>query len=255
MAIGKFSFSDAVHDEINLLIGLAAPSGGGKSHTAMRLALGIQQAAGEGAGPIVLIDTDNGRGRMLAPRPGEEANPPESFAFKYAPLPPPFTPTRFEECVEAARLLSPSVIIIDNITDEWTGEGGILEWIDAIQASGGNQFAAWNKPKKGHKNFIAMLRQCQCPIILTMMAEDKLAQKGKEIVRIGWTPILFKGMARDLTFCFLVGVDGKPGTLTTSRESFDHAKSGIGASDLIPDGSLGTEEVGRKLADWADGRA
>jgi hypothetical protein len=87
------------------------------------------------------------------------------------------------------------------------------------------------------------------------MAEDKKALKGSEVVSIGWVPIMCKQppLARDLTFHFLVGVGGKPGQLTTSRKEFDHAKAGIGAGELVKDGELGDEKVGRALAAWAAG--
>jgi hypothetical protein len=218
---------------------------------------GIQQET-EDAGPIVLIDSDNRRGLQLAPRPGEAANPdgdPPSYAFKYLHLSPPFDPLSYLEAVESASLLGPSVVIIDNVSDEWNGEGGMLEEVDDNQAR--NQFGAWKEPKRKHKRLMARLRQLNCPVILTTMAEDKLALKGGTApVHIGWTPVCCRTppLPRDLTFHWMVGADGKPGTLSTSREQFDHAKSGIGAASLIPDGTFGTEDVGRTLARWAAGR-
>lgn len=251
MAIYQFSFEPAVHENINLLVGLSAASGGGKSHSALRLAHGLR---GEGAGPICFIDTDNGRGKALAPAPGQEANPEEStYSFQYLSLPPPFDPERYLSAVEAAAILGPSVIIIDNMTDEWNGEGGMLEQVD--EAAGKSSFGNWKEPKRKHKRLMARLRQLNCHLIITLMAEDKMALKGGggTPVHIGWTPICCKTppLPRDLTFHFFVGHEGVPGALAASREEFDHAKAGIGAHGLVRDGELATEEVGRRLALWA----
>lgn len=257
-SIARFSFQDAVHDDVHLIIGLSGPSGGGKSHTAMRMAWGIQQyleeTTGE-CGPIALIDTDNGRGRMLAPRSGEPADPPNTFDMKYLRMPPPFTPMHMLEAIEAAAVISPSVLVIDNITDEWFGDGGIIEMVDSEQAKGGNQFGAWRAPKKAHRRFVAALRQLQCPVILTIKAEDKyVLRKGSATpVHVGWTPRLEKDMPGDFTFHFLVGVGEAPGRLIGSREEFDYAKAGIGAMGLVKDGELGDENIGKRLAAWAAG--
>lgn len=254
MAIRRFTFEDGEHKDIPILIGLSAASGGGKTHTAMRIALGMQREAGEGAGPIVLIDTDNRRGLALGPRPGQKADPegdPPSYAFKYLQLTPPFDPQSYMEAVEQAAILGPSVLVIDTMSDEWNGEGGMLEEVDDNQAR--NQFGHWKEPKKKHKRLMARLRQLQCPVIITMMAEDKVKQAGSQIVHIGWTPVCCRTppLPRDLTFHFFVGHDGVPGALASSREEFDHAKAGIGAHGLVKDGEIGTEEVGRRLARWA----
>ena len=259
MAIETFDFADATHEDIGLLIGLSGASGGGKSKSAMLLAYGIQQylhATHGDAGPIVFIDTDNGRGRMLAPRPGQAPEPPRTFAFQYLRLGPPFAPARFDAAVAAAKLLGPSVIVIDNVSDEWAGEGGILEYVDEQQARPGNKFAAWNKPKTAHRMFIATLKQAACPVIMTAMAEDKMKLVGDKPTSIGWTPVLCKTppLARDLTFHFLVGAKGQPGELTASRSEFDHAKTGMNAEGLIKDGEVASEETGRRLAMWADGK-
>lgn len=261
MAIHRFTFERAEHKDIPLIIGLSAASGGGKSHSAMRIARGFQLEL-DPERPIVLIDTDNRRGLQLAPFPGEAADPEgetPTYDFQYLHLPPPFDPERFAAAVEQAAFLNPSALIIDTITDEWNGEGGMLEEVD--NANVRNAFGAWKEPKRKHKVLMARLRQFKMsdgvPVILNMMAEDKMkmGSDGKPH-HIGWTPVCCRTppLPRDLTFHFFVGHDGVPGSLAASREEFDHAKAGIGAHGLVQDGELATEEVGRRLARWALGR-
>lgn len=263
MAIHRFE--DAEHKDIPLLIGLSAASGGGKSHSAMRIALGFQLEMGDLSRPIVMIDTDNRRGLQLAPFPGEKANPEgehPTYAFKYLDLQPPFDPIHFAEALEQSALLNPSAIIIDNGSDEWNGEGGILDMKEADEAAmrNPNPHSAWARPKANHRIFMSKLRQYRMegavPIIITLMAVDKTEQKSGKVIKIGWTPVCCQTppLPRDLTFHFFVGHDGQPGTLATSREEYDHAKAGIGAHGLVQDGELATEEVGRRLCRWALGR-
>src|SRR5487761_2438972 len=67
----SFTFRPAVRENVGLLIGLIAPSGGGKTYTAMRLATGIA-----GDKRFCVIDTEAGRAKHYA----------DQFAFDHGDL-------------------------------------------------------------------------------------------------------------------------------------------------------------------------
>lgn len=254
MPIETFNFTDAERDAVPLLIGLFGPTGGGKTNTSLRLARGIQLSLGENAGPIALIDTENGRAGIYAPGKGQKPTPPITFAFKRLDLGPPFTPMRFKGAVEAAALLGPSCLIIDQITSEWTGRGGILEFHDdETDRLHGNSHAAWNKPKRGHTQMMAVLEQLQCPIIFNFRAREKTKQEGNRIINLGWRAISEPALPYQMLFLFLVGIEG-PGKMWFDRALTDQAKTYSDAAGIFEDGELGTEEVGKRLAMWAAGK-
>jgi hypothetical protein len=196
----SFEAVQSVRGEEPLLIGLVGPPGGGKTVSALRLALGMQRVR---KGPIVLIDTEGGRSKKYSPEPGKLAEPAKfTFDFKRVDFTPPFRPDHFQEAIKEQLKLSPCCIIVDTMSDEHEGEGGYLEWHDEIAEIpmgkpgnvGGNEWAAWAKPKAARKRLTSGLLQIKVPLILTFRAREKTNQtkddRGKsKVVNIGWMPV------------------------------------------------------------------
>lgn len=166
-------------------IALMGPPGGGKTFSALLMATGIQRVH---AGPIVMIDTER-RARGYHKKFGG------AFEFLLLELEPPFRPSRFREAVMAQMPLNPSCIIVDSAADEHEGPGGVLEWHDEeVPRMGGNEHAAWGRPKADRKMMLGAFRQILVPMIFCFRAREKTEQyineKGKRAVRnIGWVPI------------------------------------------------------------------
>lgn len=246
-----FEFRDAVRENVSLLIGLSGASGSGKTYTAMRLAKGIA-----GDQPFAVIDTEAGRAKHYA----------DAFHFKHGDLKPPFRPSAYADAIKAADDAHFPVIVVDSMSHEWAGEGGILDWHeDELQRMAGTDWkkresckmAAWITPKMQHKQMVQKLLQVRAHLILCFRAEPKVEmQRGAdgrmEIVEKksltglhGWIPICEKNLPYELTASFLLMAD-RPGVPLPIKLQQQH-------KDLFPLDQAITEASGARLTAWARG--
>lgn len=245
------TFRRAVRENIGLIIGLAGPSGGGKTYTAMRLAAGLS-----GGKPFAVIDTEAGRAKHYA----------DTFTFDHADLSAPFKPSAYAEAISAADAAKYPVIVVDSCSHEHAGEGGLLDWheteLDRMAQNDWKRrescnMAAWIKPKMEHKQFVSRLLQVRAHLILCFRAEQKVevvrGEDGKmkiEPKKIAsgfsdWIPICEKNMLYELTASFLLTPDApgvpKPIKLAGAVRPFVDLKKPL------------DEKVGEQLAYWAKG--
>jgi hypothetical protein len=246
-----FSFRPAVRENVGLLIGLSGSSGSGKTYSAFRLAKGI---AGDQA--FAVIDTEAGRAQHYA----------DQFRFDHGDLKPPFRPDAYADAIAAADAAHYPVIIVDSMSHEWAGEGGILDWQeDELDRMAGTDWkkreavkmAAWIKPKMAHKQLVQRLLQIRAHLILCFRAEAKIemvrnADGKMEIVEKksltglhGWIPITEKNLPYELTASFLLMAD-RPGVPLPIKLQEQHKA-------LFPLDVPITEESGGRLAAWAGG--
>jgi len=106
--------------------------------------------------------------------------------------------------IETCENASIEVIIIDSITHEWDGTGGVL---DIHGNSVGNSFTAWSKITPRHNAFIHKLLQSPCHLIATIRTKQDyvLSEKNGKYVpeKVG-----LKGITRDgLDYEFTVNFD------------------------------------------------
>lgn len=246
-----FIFRPAARENVALLIGLSGASGSGKTFTAMRLAHGIA-----GAQPFAVIDTEAGRAKHYADR----------FRFDHGELAPPFRPAAYADAIAAADAAKYPVIVVDSMSHEWAGDGGILDWQeDELQRMAGDDWkkreackmAAWIKPKMAHKQFVQRLLQIHAHLLLCFRAEPKIemvrGEGGKMEIREkqsltglhGWIPICEKNLPYELTASFLLMAD-RPGVPLPIKLQEQHR-------ELFPLDQPITEESGVRLAAWAKG--
>lgn len=247
-----FTFRPAVRENVGLIVGIAGPSGGGKTYSGMRLASGI---AGDQA--FAVIDTEAGRAKHYADR----------FHFDHGDLTPPFRPERCMDAIVAADAAHYPVIVVDSMSHEWAGDGGLLDWQeeelarmagDDAKKREACKMAAWIKPKMAHKQFVQRLLQIRAHLILLFRAEPKIEMVRKdgrwEIVPKqtltgldGWVPIAEKNLPYELTASFLVLPD-KPGVPRPIKLQEQHRA-------IFPLEEPITEAAGIRLAAWAKGGA
>jgi len=248
-----FTFRPGVRENVGLLIGLVGSSGSGKTFSAMRLASGIS-----GGKPFAVIDTEARRALHYADR----------FKFDHGELRAPFRPDAYAEAIKAADAAGYPVIVVDNMSHEHYGEGGLLEWHDeqldefvkrAMSRSQGQAEwqlrevhgqRAWIEPKMSHKRMVQRLLQVRAHLILCFRAEEKTKiakdKRGKtQITNAGWQPITEKNLPYELT-CSLLMTDEKPGHPTPMKLQEQH-------KHLFPSSEAISEESGRLIAEWASG--
>jgi hypothetical protein len=246
--VRQFEAKQAVLDEVPLLIGIIGPPGGGKTFSALRLATGMRKVR---PGPIVLIDTERGRASKYA----------KDFDFLRVPFDPPFVPADFLQAVKAQLPLNPAAIIVDSLSDEHEGEGGVLDWHDhMIPQMGGNEWAAWSKPKASRRTMMNGLLQIKVPLIFTFRAREKTRQerndKGKMVpVNIGYQPIAPSEIvyALDMTCILPPRADGVP-TWKSDKIGEDFIiKLPNYLRPFVKEGQPLSEDMGKAFANWARG--
>lgn len=242
----SFTFRPAKRENVPLLIGLAGGTGSGKTLSAMKLAKGLS-----GDQPFAVVDTENGRAKHYA----------DDFRFDVTDLAAPFSPARYGEAIAAAASTGYGVIVVDSMSHEHAGDGGLLDMHDAeFERMGGRDsvnMAAWIKPKSEHKKLVTRLLQIPAHVIICFRAEQKVEMKkdadGKwqvvpkqSLVGLdGWIPISEKNLPYELTISFLLTAD-QPGIPKPIKLQEQHRP-------LIPLDQPISEETGKLLASWALG--
>jgi hypothetical protein len=244
------SFRPAKRENVPLLIGLAGGTGSGKTMSALLLAKGL--SAGK---PFALLDTENGRALHYA----------DEFDFHHANLHAPFRPDAYAEAVAAADKAGYPVIVVDSMSHEHAGDGGLLDWHEEeLNRMAGDDWkrreamkmSAWIRPKMSHKAMVSRLLQVRAHVILCFRAEEKVEivkEAGKTVVRPkqtltgldGWVPVCEKNLPYEMTLSFLLtalapGVP-RPIKLQQQHRAFVPLDRPIG------------EQTGAALAAWAAG--
>lgn len=241
--MGTFSFRPATRENVGLLIGLAGPSGSGKTFSAMRLAKGLS-----GQKPFAVLDTEAGRAKHYA----------DVFRFDHGDLQPPFSPQAYMAAIEAADKADYPVIVVDSMSHEHAGEGGLLDWHEAeltrmagtdYQKREACKMAAWIQPKMAHKQMVQRLLQVRAHLIFCFRAEEKIKMErvqGKmQIIPQGWMPICEKNLPYEMTVSFLLTPDhpgfGNPIKLQEQHKPFFNPTQPL------------DESAGEQLGKWASG--
>lgn len=173
----------AQRKQTKLRLNLSAPSGAGKTYSALLMAYGMTNDWAK----IAVIDTENGSASLYS-HLGE---------FNTLELTAPYSPERYIEAIQMCIDAQMQVIILDSSSHEWSGAGGCLEINEKLAAARykGNTWSAWNETTPRHDKFVQFVLHAPCHIITctrskmeTVMGEDKKVKKlgMKDIQRDGW---------------------------------------------------------------------
>ena len=233
----SFQYTRAKRENVNLIIALAGASGSGKTFSAMKIANGIC-----GDDPFLMIDTEARRGLHYA----------DKFNFEHNPLLMPFHPDKYLEAVRDGAKRGFAAIVIDSMSHEWAGEGGILEMADK---DGSKSPSNWIKPKAAHKRMMNGFLQADTNLIFCLRADEKIRiipdphKPGKMMIEhIGWVPIAEKRMLFEMTVSFTLSPTA-PGIIDTSLPHKCQDQHRL----MFPHGQHITEKAGRELRQWAGG--
>lgn len=136
------TFTPAARGAIPLLIGLEGASGSGKTKSSLEILHGIGEAIREMHGrepKLAVVDTENRRALIYA----------DDYNFSHVDMQPPFSPLAFGEILEDAEEQGFDAIMFDSFSHEWSGEGGVKEWAERIEA--GTPKRGIEKPRTGPK--------------------------------------------------------------------------------------------------------
>lgn len=238
-----YQFRPAVRQQTSLLIAVAGASGSGKTYSALRLATGLAGPKGK----IAFIDTEAGRALHYA----------DKFAFDHCNITPPFRPENYRDAIVAAETQGYDVIIVDSMSHEKEGEGGLQEWAEQIERDGTKSPGNWRVPKMHHKRMMNRLLQCRPHLIFCLRAEEKMLitkdERGKMLVIPAeerplterWEPICEKRFMYEMTASFTL-LPSRPGVPIPIKLQDQHRPA-------FPEGQPIEEQAGESLAKWAHG--
>ena len=148
--LNLMNLNTAKRKQTKMQVAIQGASGHGKTFSSLLLAYGICKDFKR----ICVIDTEEGSSNLYA-HLGE---------FNVITLKAPYTPEAYIEAIDSCMQNSIDVIVIDSLSHEWEGEGGILD-IHASMA--GNSFTNWTKITPRHNALIQKIITSHCHVIAT----------------------------------------------------------------------------------------
>jgi hypothetical protein len=219
------AFQKAERRQAKLKLGIMSPSGGGKTKSALRLAVGI-------GGKIAVIDTENNSASLYA----------DQFDFDTLNIEPPFTANKYVEAIKLAEREGYDTIIVDSFSHAWAGAGGTLDRKAALDARGGNNFSNWKNPKEEYAKVKNAILQSSCHVICCIrskqayvLVDDNGKQKPQ---KMGLDPIAEPNIEYEFTTVFEIAMDHNAVASKDRTDLFDKQIFLI------------TEETGQKLIKW-----
>ena len=247
-----FEDKPAVRTSVPLLLGLTGASGSGKTYSALRLATGIQRVTG---GEIFYIDTEARRALHYADR----------FKFRHMEFKAPFGPLDYLAAVEHCQKKGAKVIVVDSMSHEHEGPGGVLEkhelettrlsalWHVSRDAA---QMSAWAEPKAERRRLINSILQLGVNGVFCFRAKEKLKiKKGEKPEPLGWMPIAGEEFVYEMTVnCLLYpGSGGVPEWNPGEIGERMMVKLPEQFRELFKERRQLDENTGEMLAKWAAG--
>jgi hypothetical protein len=223
----SFEIRKATRKQAKLRLGLMGASGSGKTYSALRL--GCEFAKLLGTKNPVLIDTEKNRSEIYA----------NEFTFDVIQLGAPYSPERYNEAIHTCEKEGYKVIIIDSISHEWNGTGGILE----IWSGLGNRQTDWKELTPRHQRFIETILQSDAHIIATVRskAEYQAEQndKGKiYLKKVGTSPQQRDGLDFEMTAMLALNENHYAQSDSDKTHLFD------GQSQILD------ENTAKRIFDW-----
>lgn len=269
----NFESGPARRERTLITAGFVGYSGAGKTFSMMRFAAGMAECQG---GKTVVVDTNLRRCLHYAPKPGEQAARGQTFDFEAVHLTPPFSPDDFGEAFACAIGMGATRIVVDSMSDEWEGDGGVLSWHDRLtdemvqrqRAKGkGRDEAdweiaarvsdlAWQEPKAAHLKLRLWMWQQPVHWLLGYRAKKKIDRKTKERKELGWQPIGADDIVYDLLFKCLLPPAGDGHPIWKPKEEAEQllVKHPGQFRALFAAHPQVNEELGYQVARWAAGQ-
>lgn len=225
-------FKTAERSRVWLKMCLQGPSGSGKTYSALRIATGLVT---EDKGKIAFLDTENESASLYA----------NDFKFDTLSLSPPFTTQRYIEAINAAVKAGYRVLVIDSISHQWNGDGGILDRIEKEKRANPkvNSYTVWNRYTPEHETFKSSLNQSPIHILATMRSKQAYVleenDKGKQTPkRMGMEAIQRDGFEYEFTTVLDLSSEHYATATKDRTKLFD-------GQHFVP-----TEETGEKIIQW-----
>jgi hypothetical protein len=225
----------AERKQAKIKMGIQAPSGAGKTYSALLLAYGLINDWSK----IAVIDTENHSADLYA----------HLGNYQVLALEQPFSPERYMEAIEICEKAGVEAIILDSISHEWEGNGGILDIHGAMM---GNSFTNWAKITPRHNAFVQKILQSPCHIIASIRSKQDyvLSEKNGKMVpeKVGLKGVTREGLDYEFTLVFELDLKHQA-TATKDRTQLFMDKPSFIISSATGQRILNWCNTGKTLAD------
>lgn len=233
----------AVRQKMKVPIMLMGASGSGKTVGALLIAKGIvwqmfpDLSDDEKWEKIAVIDTEHGRSTLYA---GMAIKEQEIGSFLHYDLSKPYTPQRYKDAFMECKQAGCEVIIVDSITHAWSGEGGVLDKVNAL----GGKFSDWNKVKPDENTLLSMFLDTDVHVIACVRSKQgyelTTLDTGKlQIEKVGLKAEQKDSLEYEFAITFQLYQNHTAEPMKDNSNSFD-------GRFII------TEETGKQIYEWAE---
>lgn len=235
-------FQRAQKAQLRAKVALSAVTGGGKTFTALAFAHELALAEG---GKVAVLDSEHGRASLYANHFAFDVVTPDQF-------PQPFlhSPENYIAVIESAVQQDYAVLVIDSLSHEWIGRGGILEIVDQAKRRVRNDMQAWADATPRHQRLLDTIVHADIHIVATMRAKTdwvmEVNGQGKQVPRrAGMAPQQREGVEFEFDLILDLTTDGDAIVTKTRCPALR------GVTDQLPkDGSVGYLGIIRTYRDW-----
>lgn len=218
----------ATRKQVKLRLNISAPSGAGKTYSALRMAKGL---CGDWS-KVAVIDTENGSASLYS----------DLGDFNVIDLEPPFTPENYIKAINACASAGMEVIIIDSSTHEWEC---LIEENELLSQSKfrGNTWSAWSQTIPRHYKFINAVLHCPTHVITcTRSKMETVMGDDKKVKKVGMKDVQREGWEYELTISLNIDRDTHLAIPSKDRTNLFEGKNPF----------LITEETGEQISRWCD---
>lgn len=218
----------ATRKAVKLKMNLSAPSGAGKTYSALLLAKGLVGSWDK----IAVIDTENGSASLYS----------HLGDFNTIDLQPPFTPERYNEAIKLAYESGMEAVIIDSTSHEWAT---LIEENQLLADSKfrGNTWSAWSKTTPRHDKFISTILHTPIHVITcTRSKTETVMGEDKKVKKVGMKDNQREGFEYELSLSLEIDRDTHLASPSKDRTNLFEGKQPF----------LITEETGKLIRDWCD---
>lgn len=240
-----FQVTEAQREKMKAVIGFIGCSGSGKTAGALLTAYGMMREAYPDIPEedvwkkIGVVDTEHNRSKLHV---GLVYGETKVGRFLHLDFPPPYTTERYHAAVSTMKQAGVEVIIIDSLSHNWQGEGGIVETHGGMS---GNSFQNWGKLAPETTKLIKTLTQNDVHILTTLRTKTEYVVEqdanGRMAPRkVGTKPVQKDEMEYEFMLNFVIDIEHVATTSKDNTQLFEGHPQKIVA------------DVGRKLYQWLE---
>lgn len=218
----------AARKQVKLRLNISAPSGAGKTMSALLMAKGL---VGDWS-KIAVIDTENGSSSLYS----------HLGDFNVIDMQAPFTPEKYTQALNACVNGGMECIIIDSSSHEWNC---LLEENELLAQSmfRGNTWSAWSKTTPRHDKFVNSVLHCPAHVITcTRSKMETVMGEGKKVHKVGMKDVQREGWEYELTVSLNIDRDTHLAAPSKDRTNLFEGKQPF----------LITEETGKLIKEWCN---